>query len=179
MPDSSCLPQLQKSTPMERGRHQRCLANSGAWVPIKGEPGTPHLPLTCPRACWGGTEGRAPCGFRSLRAPHTHACSHRIQLRLPGDRHSRDRRAPEGLAGIHEQTGHALLTSERQPRPSSPCPPGIRSGGGAGVSFQPRPGPAPPGALGSPVCEVFTPPASPPPPPPQALHAGREGLCIL
>ncbi|KAM8962888.1 centrosomal protein CCDC61 isoform 3-T3 [Lycaon pictus] len=31
----------QKSTPLERGRHQRRLANSGGWVPIKGELGTP------------------------------------------------------------------------------------------------------------------------------------------
>lgn len=78
-------PQLQKFTPVECGRHQRHLANSGGWVPIKGEPGTPYLPLTCPRACWDGTEGStlgpgAPYGFRPLIAPHTHACSHRIQL---------------------------------------------------------------------------------------------------
>lgn len=53
----SLSPQLQKFTPMERGRRPKHLANSGGWVPIKGEPGTPHLPLTCPRACWGGTEG--------------------------------------------------------------------------------------------------------------------------
>ncbi|XP_054938940.1 centrosomal protein CCDC61 isoform X2 [Physeter macrocephalus] len=48
----------QKPSPLEHGRHQRRLADSGGWVPIKGEPGTPHLPLTCPRACWDATEGR-------------------------------------------------------------------------------------------------------------------------
>ncbi|XP_065776725.1 centrosomal protein CCDC61 isoform X4 [Muntiacus reevesi] len=47
---SNC--QQQKSTPLERGRHQRRLASSGGWVPIKD--------------------------------PHTHACSHRVQLRPPG-----------------------------------------------------------------------------------------------
>ncbi|XP_074225485.1 centrosomal protein CCDC61 isoform X2 [Camelus bactrianus] len=38
----------QKSTPLERGRHQRRLANSGGWVPIK-----------------------APCGFRPCTDPPT------------------------------------------------------------------------------------------------------------
>lgn len=55
------------------GRHQKHLANSGGWVPIKGEPRTPCLPLTCPRACWGGTEGiSAPCGLRPHTAPPLH-----------------------------------------------------------------------------------------------------------
>ena len=67
MPDPlSRHPQQQKSTPLERGRHQRRLASSGGWVPIKGEPGTQHLPLSCPRAHWDGTEGRI---LGSLQTP--------------------------------------------------------------------------------------------------------------
>lgn len=44
----SYLPHHQKSTPVERSHHQKSLANSGGWVPIKGEPGTPH-PLSRPQ----------------------------------------------------------------------------------------------------------------------------------
>ncbi|XP_053463631.1 centrosomal protein CCDC61 isoform X2 [Nycticebus coucang] len=44
-----------KSTPLERNHHQRRLANSSGWVPIKGEPGTPHLSHTT-RTHWDGDE---------------------------------------------------------------------------------------------------------------------------
>ncbi|XP_020950255.1 coiled-coil domain-containing protein 61 isoform X4 [Sus scrofa] len=51
----------QKSIPLERSRHQRRLASSGGWVPMK-----------------------APCGFRPLTEPCTHTCPRRIQLGPPG-----------------------------------------------------------------------------------------------
>ncbi|XP_034842698.1 coiled-coil domain-containing protein 61 isoform X1 [Mirounga leonina] len=55
----------QKPTPVERSRHQRCLTNSGGWVPMKGEPGTPHLPLPY----------RPPQPKGSVLGPHS-PCTH-------------------------------------------------------------------------------------------------------
>ncbi|XP_036158834.1 coiled-coil domain-containing protein 61 isoform X3 [Myotis myotis] len=75
---------LQKFTPMERGRRPKHLASSGGWVPIKGEPGTPHLPLACPESA--GVVPRAFIGppsslwLQPLTVPQTHVCSHRVQL---------------------------------------------------------------------------------------------------
>lgn len=117
----SCLPQQQKSTPLERGCHQRHLTNSGGWVPIKGEPGTPHHPRPAPQP-----EGRV----LGPHSPCTPTHSHRIQLRPPGGRHGRNRRSSEGLAGIYEPTGHTVVTSTGSTAPPSPIHCWIRSGGG-------------------------------------------------
>ncbi|XP_039722188.1 centrosomal protein CCDC61 isoform X2 [Pteropus medius] len=129
--------------------------------------------------------GRVPDPFRASPAAEVHhhgtrplseipgqfwglGTHQRIQLRPPGGRHGRNRRPSEGLAGIHEPTGHAVMTLEREHCPSVPYPPLDLGGGGAGML------PAPPllVLLGSQVCEASAPPAPP-------GIACWEGLCIL